>query len=111
MSKKAYWYNFLRIRHKVEYVHQHLLSVYDEELCRKGIYVYYDMSEDWSDLKDLSDEQGIELMIKEIGQSRTLPGDIKRYARRMHISEDEATRMTAERMYHMIRQMQQHLSR
>ena len=111
MSKKAYWYNFLRIRHRVEYVHQNLLSLYDEELCRKGIYVYYDMSEDWSELKDLSDEQGIDLMIKKIGQSRTLPGDIRRYARRMHISEEEATRMTAERMYHMIRQMQQHLSR
>jgi len=67
MSKKAYWHNFLRLRHEVEYVHGNLLSKHDEELCRKGIYVYYDMSEDWSSIP-------------------------------------EATRMTAERIYHMKRE-------
>ena len=111
MSKKAYWYNFLRLRHRVEYVHGNLLSKHDEELCRKGIYVFYDMSEDRSYLKELPDEGGIKLMIKEIERSRTLPGDIRRYARRMDISTDEATRMTAERMLFMIRQMQTRPSR
>ena len=111
MSKKAYWYNFLRLRHRVEYVHGNLLSRHDEELCRKGVYVFYDMSEDWSDLKELSDDEGIKRMINEIEQSRTLPGDIRRYARRMDISVEEATMMTAERMLYMIRQMQIRLSR
>ena len=104
MSKKAYWHNFLRLRHEVEYVHGNLLSKHDEELCRKGIYVYYDMSEDWSYMKDLPEEKGITLMIREIEQSNTLPGDIRRYARRMDISIPEATRMTAERIYHMKRE-------
>lgn len=111
MSKKAYWYNFLRLRHAVEYVHGNLLSKHDEELCRKGVYVFYDMSEDWSDLKELSKDEGIKRMINEIEQSRTLPGDIRRYARRMDISVEEATMMTAERMLYMIMQMQIRLSR
>ena len=101
MSKKSYWLNFMRLRHTGEY--HHLLSIHDEELCRKGIYVYYDMSEDRSYLKELSEETGIELMIREIQQSRTLPGDIRRYARRMDITVEEASRMTAERMFYMKR--------
>ncbi len=103
MSKKAYWYNLLHRWHDVEYVRQHLLSINDEELCRKGIYVYYDLSEDWSYMDELSEKAGIELVTREIQQSRTLPGDIRRYARRMDISIPEATRMTAERIYHMKR--------
>jgi hypothetical protein len=105
MSKKAYWYNFQRVRHRqsLEYVHRNLLSKNDEELCRKGIYVFYDLSEDWSYLKEIPEEKGIELMMMEIAQSRTLPGDIRRYARRMDISVEEATRMTAERMFNMKR--------
>ena len=111
MSKKAYWHNFLRLRHRVEYVHENLLSIPDDELCRKGIYVFYDMSEDRSALNKLSDDEGIEMLISEIGQSRSLPGDIRRYAKRMDIAPDEATRMTAERMLFRIRQMQIHQSR
>jgi hypothetical protein len=103
MSKKAYWYNFMRLRYAVEYVHRNLLSIHDEELCRKGIYVYYDMSEDWSCLKEIPEEKGIALMMAEIAKSRTLPGDIRRYARRMHVPLEEATRMTAERMLYMKR--------
>lgn len=103
MSKKAYWYNFLRHRYRVEYVHANLLSFHDEELCRKGIYVFYDMSEDWSELKDISDKGGMLMMMEEIKHSRTLPGDIRRYARRMNITVEEAARMTAERMLHMKR--------
>jgi len=102
MSKKAYWLNFMRLRHTTDYFD--LLSVYDEELCRKGIYVFYDMSEDWSYLDGLSEKAGIELVTREIQQSRTLPGDIRRYARRMDISIPEATRMTAERIYHKKRE-------
>ena len=101
MSKKAYWLNFMRTRNYVEYTG--LLSKHDEELCRKGIYVYYDMREDRSYLKDVSDETGIGLMIKEIEQSRTLPYDIRYYARRMNIPVEDATRMTAERMLYMKR--------
>jgi len=104
MSKKAYWHNFLCLRHEVEYVHGNLLSRHDEELCRKGIYVYYDLSEDWSYLDELSEKAGIQAVTREIQQSRTLPGDIRRYARRMDISIPEATRMTAERIYHMKRE-------
>jgi hypothetical protein len=103
-SKKSYWLNFMRIRHTGDYLH--LLSIHDEELCRKGIYVFYDMSEDWSYLKELTEETGIELMIRDIEQSRTLPGDIRRYARRMDISVEEAIRMTAERMFLMKRDHQ-----
>ncbi len=110
MSKKAYWHNFLRLRHGVEYVHNHLLSKHDEELCRKGIYVYYDMSEDWSELIEMPEDEAIEMMMIEIADSRTLPGDIRRYARRMDIPVEEATRMTSERMLEMIRQMQIRLS-
>ncbi len=104
MSKKAYWYNFLRLRYNVEYVHRNLLSIHDEELCRKGIYVFYDMSEDWSKLQGISDEEGMGLMMEEIAQSRTLPGDIRRYARRMHMPFEQVTRMTAERMLQMRRE-------
>jgi hypothetical protein len=103
-SKKSYWYNFMRIWHRGDY--HHLLSISDEELCRKGIYVFYDMSEDWSYLKELHEEDGIELMISEIEKSRTLPGDIRRYARRMDIPVEEATRMTAERLFYMKRDHQ-----
>jgi hypothetical protein len=76
MSKKAYWFNFMRLRHSVDYLP--LLFRHDDELCREGIYVFYDMSEDWSDLKKITEEEGIELMRKEIEQSRTLPGDIRK---------------------------------
>ena len=100
-SKKSYWLNFMRLRHTGEY--HHLLSIHDEELCRKGIYVFYDMSEDRSYLKELPEETGIGLMIREIERSRTLPGDIRRYAGRMDISVEEATRMTAGRMFYMKR--------
>jgi hypothetical protein len=99
MSKKTYWLNFMRVRPSHDFLH--LLSIQDEELCRKGIYVYYDLSEDWSYLDELSEIAGIELVTREIQQSRTLPGDIKRYARRKDIGIPEATRMTAERIYHM----------
>ena len=98
MSKKAYWHVFMRLRPAVEYVHENLLSRHDEQLCRKGIYVFYDLSEDWSRLKGLSDEEGLILMMVEISQSRTLPGDIRRYARRMDIPVQDATLMTARRM-------------
>jgi len=110
MSKKAYWYYFTHLWHDVDYVHGNLLSRHDEELCRKGIYVFYDMSEDRSEVSKLSDLAGIELMKMEIKRSRTLPGDIRRYARRMNITVEEATMMTAERMLFMIRQMQTHPS-
>jgi len=101
MSKKAYWFNFMRLRHSVDYLP--LLSRHDDELCREGIYVFYDMSEDWSHLKKITEEEGIELMMKEIEQSRTLPGDIRRYARRMDIPVEEAKRMTAKRILYMKR--------
>jgi hypothetical protein len=101
MSKKAYFLNFMRPWHSVDYMS--LLSRHDEELCRKGIYVYYDMSEDWSNLQGILDEEGIVMMMEEIDQNRTLPGDIRRYARRMNIPVEEATRMTAERMLYMKR--------
>jgi hypothetical protein len=91
----------MRIRHTGNY--HHLLSIHDEELCRKGIYVFYDMSEDRSYLKELPEETGIGLMIREIERSRTLPGDIKRYAKRMDIPVEEVIRMTAERMFYMKR--------
>ena len=106
MSKKAYWYNLLHHSNNVEYIRENLLSRHDEELCRKGIYVFYDMSEDRSEVSKLSDLAGIELMKMEIKRSRTLPGDIRRYAKRMNITVEEATMMTAERMLFMIRQMQ-----
>jgi len=102
MTKEFYWLNFMRFRPSLEYMH--LLSIYDEALCRKGIYVYYDLSEDWSYLDELSEKAGIQAVTREIQQSRTLPGDIRRYARRMDISIPEATRMTAERIYHMKRE-------
>jgi hypothetical protein len=104
MSKKSFWLNFMRVRHTTDYLH--FLSIHDEELCRKGIYVFYNMSEDRSYLKELQEETGIELMIREIERSRTLPGDIRRYARRMNITIEEATRMTAERMFLMKRDHQ-----
>ena len=91
----------MKVRHSVDYLP--LLSIHDEELCRKGIYVFYDMSEDRSYLKELPEETGIELMIREIERSRTLPGDIKRYAKRMDIPVEEVIRMTAERMFYMKR--------
>jgi len=102
MTKEFYWLNFMRFRPSLEYMH--LLSIYDEVLCRKGIYVYYDLSEDWSYLDELSEKAGIKAVTLEIQQSRTLPGDIRRYARRMDISIPEATRMTAERIYYMKRE-------
>ncbi len=104
MSGKVYWLNFMRLRHSVDYLH--MLSIHDEELCRKGIYVFYDMGEDRSYLKELSQEAGIKLMIREIEKSKTLPGDIRRYARRMDIPVEEATRMTAQRMFLMKRDHQ-----
>ncbi len=106
MSKKASWFYLTQLWHDVDYVHWNLLSRHDEELCRKGIYVFYDMSEDWSELNQLSDLAGIELMKMEIKRSRTLPGDIRRYAKRMNITVEEATRMTAERMFLMKRNHQ-----
>jgi hypothetical protein len=111
MSKKAYWYNLSHYWHDVDYVQNNLLSIHDEELCRKGIYVFYDMSEDWTGIDKLSDPAGIELMKMYIKRSNTLPGDIRRYARRAQISEDEATSKTAERMLFKIRQMQTRPSR
>lgn len=101
MTKKAYWLNFMRIRPTSDIAH--LLSHHDDQLCKNGIYVYYDMSEDWSELKTLSEPAGIELIKMEIERSRTLPGDIRRYARRMDISIPEATKETAERIYQMKR--------
>jgi hypothetical protein len=103
MSKKAYWYTLLHRWHDVDYVHGNLLSIHDEELCRIGIYVFYDMSEDWAGITELSDLAGIELMKMEIKRSRTLPGDIRRYAKRAGVTIDEATSMTAERMLLMKR--------
>jgi hypothetical protein len=106
MSKKAYWHTFLRLRPRVEHVQSNLLSIPDEELCRKGIYVYYDQSEDWSVLKTLTEEEGIQLIIGQISRSRTLPGEIRRHARREGLSHSAVTRATASRMRQMrLRQM------
>ena len=73
----------------------------------RGSMYFYDMREDRSVSEGTCPKiAGIKLMIREIEKSKTLPGDIRRYARRMDIPVEEATRMTAQRMFLMKRDHQ-----
>ena len=96
MTGKAYWSNFLKTTPAAGY--WQMLSLPDATLARKGIYVSYSTGEDISLLADLSEEERLNHVLTEIRGDRILMRDIRLYARREGMEEEDALNMVAGRM-------------
>jgi hypothetical protein len=97
MTKTAYWETFLKIKTTGKYWQS--LTMPDPQLARKGIYVYYPTGEDKTYLKELTEEEAINLIIKQINENRELMKDIRRYAERGNTDINEVITMVAGRIY------------
>ncbi len=97
MTKDSYWTIFLRAKDRYGYWQN--LNQADNELARKGIYVYFPVLEREHKLKDMPEEDGKIWLTDEIRGNRRLIKDIRRYSRRSGTNRQEALDMVIDVVY------------
>jgi len=97
MTKESYQTIFLRSKDRYGYWQN--LTQADNDLARKGIYVYYPVLERDHKLKHMPEDDGRIWLTDEIRKNRRLIKDIRRYSRRSGENPQEALDMVIERVY------------
>jgi len=97
MTKEAYLLNFLKFKGDGRI--WQMTSLPDEQLARLGIYLNYHARDDYSSLKALDREEGLETIRSEIQKNYPLRKEIGLHAKRSGESYNDVFEMVAERIY------------
>ena len=97
MTKETYWTNFFRFTKNDGYLEA--FHEPDHNLARLGIYYFYDISEDHSELLTADAETEKMKILEVLNADRKLMKEISRYAERENISIEEGLQIVAGTIY------------
>jgi len=97
MTREAYLLNFLKFKGDGNI--WNMLSIPDPELARLGIYVNYYSGDDYSALKAMGRDEGMERVRSEIQLNHRLRKEIGKHARRSGASYYDVFDMVVEHVY------------